>query len=187
VSIESQEQNRLEYQMMSATQDKLDFSKKLIDAQKLPTISAFASGGYGRPGFNYLSDDFDDFLMVGVNLKWKILNWNRFNNRKKMLDINIQMVETQKQEFERDVQMALYKISAEIEKAQSQIEKDPELIQLRKNVAENSSHQLNQGLITTSAYVDDLEKWSQAKINMKIHEIQLVNSKLDYLNILGKL
>jgi len=187
VSIESQEQNRLEYQMMSATQDKLDFSKKLIDAQKLPTISAFASGGYGRPGFNYLSDDFDDFLMVGVNLKWKILNWNRFNNRKKMLDINIQMVETQKQEFERDVQMALNKISAEIEKAQSQIEKDPELIQLRKNVAENSSHQLNQGLITTSAYVDDLEKWSQAKINMKIHEIQLVNSKLDYLNILGKL
>jgi len=187
VNIDDKKQNRLEYQIMTATQNKLDFSKKLMDAQKLPQIYAFATGGYGRPGFNYLSNDFADFWMLGINLKWKILNWNKFNNKKKMLDINIQLIEAQKKEFEMNVQLALNKINAEIEKAESRLSKDPELIELRKNVADNASHQLNQGAITPSAYVDELEKLSQAKINMKIHEIQLVDSKLDYLNILGKL
>jgi outer membrane protein TolC len=187
VNLEGEEQNRLEYQMMIASQNKLEYSKNLIDAQKLPMISAFATGGYGRPGFNYLSDDFDDFLMVGVNLKWKILNWNKFNNKKKILDLNIQMIETQKKDFETNIQIILNQIQAEIDKIDSRIQSDPELIRLRKNVADNSSNQLNQGVITSSIYIDDLEKLNQAKINMKIHEIQLINTKLDYLNILGKL
>jgi outer membrane protein TolC len=187
VNLEVEEQNRLEYQMMIASQNKLEYSKNLIDAQKLPMISAFATGGYGRPGFNYLSDDFDDFLMVGVNLKWKILNWNKFNNKKKILDLNIQMIETQKKDFETNIQIILNQIQAEIDKIDSRIQSDPELIRLRKNVADNSSNQLNQGVITSSIYIDDLEKLNQAKINMKIHEIQLINTKLDYLNILGKL
>jgi len=187
VNLEGEEQDRLEYQMMIASQNKLEYSKNLIDAQKLPMISAFATGGYGRPGFNYLSDDFDDFLMVGVNLKWKILNWNRFNNKKKMLDLNIQMIETQKKDFEKNIQIVLNQIQAEIDKINSRLQSDPELIRLRKNVADNSSNQLNQGVITSSIYIDDLEKLNQARINMKIHEIQLINTKLDYLNILGKL
>jgi len=187
VNIETTQQQRIEYKMMTSNQDKLEFSKQLIDVKKLPMVSAFASGGYGRPGFNYLSNDFDSFLMVGINFKWNILNWNKFNNQKKILDLNIQVIETQKKDFNLNIQVALNQLRSEVKKYQNQLNNDPEMIRLRQNVADNASHQLSQGLITSSAYIDDLEKLSQAKINMKIHEIQLINYKLDYLNILGKL
>lgn len=185
--IEDQEQKRLEFQYMLETQNKLEYSKNLIDAQKLPRVSAFAQGGYGRPGFNYLSDNFSEFWMVGLNFQWKILNWNKNNNQKQIMDLNIQVIETQKQDFERNIDMALNQMRADIKKWEVVLQSDPEVIRLRTNVAENASHQMNQGVITTSAYIDELQTLSQAEIDMKIHEIQLINSKLDYLNILGKL
>lgn len=185
--IEDQQQKRLEFQYMLESQNKLEYSKNLIDAQKLPKISAFAQGGYGRPGFNYLSDNFSEFWMVGLNFQWKILNWNKHNNQKQMMDLNIQVIESQKQDFERNIDMALNQMRSEIEKWEVVLQSDPEVIRLRTNVAENASHQMNQGVITTSAYIEELQTLSQAEIDMKIHEIQLINSKLDYLNILGKL
>lgn len=185
--IEDQEQKRLEFQYMLETQNKLEYSKNLIDAQKLPRVSAFAQGGYGRPGFNYLSDNFSEFWMVGLNFQWKILNWNKHNNQKQIMDLNIQVIESQKQDFERNIDMALNQMRADIKKWEVVLQSDPEVIRLRTNVAENASHQMSQGVITTSAYIDELQTLSQAEIDMKIHEIQLINSKLDYLNILGKL
>jgi len=185
--VEDQQQERLEFQYMLETQNKLEYSKNLIDVQKLPIISAFAQGGYGRPGFNYLSDNFSEFWMVGLNFQWKILNWNKHNNQKQLLDLNIQVIESQKQDFERNIDMALNQMRSEIEKWEVVLQSDPEVIRLRTNVAENASHQMNQGVITTSAYIEELQTLSQAEIDMKIHEIQLINSKLDYLNILGKL
>jgi len=187
VYLEEQEQKRLEIAYLTAFQTKLEYSKDLIDVQKLPQISAFATGGYGRPGFNYLSDDFDDFYMVGLQLHWKILNWNKLNNKKKILDINIAVIESQKEELQLNIQMALAAMKAEIQKKEDILKNDPEMIRLRKSIAENASNQLNLGSITTSAYIDELQKQSQAEINMKIHRIQLINSKLDYLNALGKL
>lgn len=187
VELAGMEQQRLEFQYLVATQRKLEFSKELIDARKLPMVSAFATGGYGRPGYNYLSDQFSDFWMVGINLQWKIFNWNRFNDQKKILDMNIHLIETQKDDFQLNITMALNKMMAEIEKMESLLNDDPEIIRLRKSIAENASNELNQGVITSSAYIDELQMLNQAEINMKIHEVQLINSKMDYLNILGKL
>lgn len=185
--IQETQQQRLEYQLMTQSQEQIEFSKQLIDVQKYPKLFAFAQGGYGRPGFNYLSDEFSEFWMVGLQLQWKIFNWNKYNNDKKMMDIKIQMIDTQKQNFERNIEMALNQMRSDISIWESLLKKDPAIIQLRKNVANNAANQLNEGVITTSAYVDEMQNLSQSELEMKIHEVQLINSQLSYLNILGKL
>ncbi|OYT17735.1 MAG: hypothetical protein B7C24_01025 [Bacteroidetes bacterium 4572_77] len=181
------EPQRLEYALMTASQKKMAYAKKLLDVQKLPQVYAFASGGYGRPAYNYLSDNFDDFYMVGLQLKWNIINWNSFSNEKKKLDVNIRIVESQKEEFNQKLQMLLQKIEANINSQQALLNDDDEMIHLRKNVADNASHQLNQGVITSAVYIGELQKYNQSEINKEIHKIQLINSQLDYLNVLGKL
>lgn len=185
--IQETQQLRLEYQLMSQTQLQLEQSKQLIDVQKYPKLIAFAQGGVGRPGFNYLSDEISEFWMVGLQLQWNIFNWNKFNNDKKMMDIKIQMIDTQKLDFERNVEMALTQMKSDIDSWESLLKSDPEIIKLRKNVANNASNQLNEGVITTSAYIEEIQNLSQAELEMKIHEVQLINSQLSYLNILGKL
>lgn len=180
-------QDRIEYQLLSLQQQQLEKSKSLMDAKTKPMLFAFATAGVGRPGFNMLSDDFDDFYMLGLNLKWDIWDWNKTKNDKKMANINNELIETRKQSFELNIQLSLNQLMAEIEKQRALIEKDPEIIALRENVAKTAEAQFKNGTLSSSEYVVELQKLNQAKLNYEIHQIGLINSKLSYLELLGKL
>lgn len=180
-------QDRIEYHLLSLQQQQLEKSKSLIDAKTRPMLFAFATAGVGRPGFNMLSDDFDDFYMLGLNLKWDIWDWNKTKNDKKMADINKELIETKKQSFELNIQLSLNQLMAEIEKQLALIEKDPEIIALRESVAKTAEAQFKNGTLSITEYVVELQKLIQAKLNYEIHQIGLINSQLAYIELLGKL
>jgi len=67
------------------------------------------------------------------------------------------------------------------------IEKDNEIIALKTKIAKNASYQLDNGIITATEYTTELNSEWQAKLNLELHKIQLVLSKINYLNNLGML
>ncbi len=180
-------QNRFEYQEISLRQMQLETSKNILDAKKKPILFAFASGGFGRPGFNMLSNDFDDFMLFGLNLKWNFWDWNKTKNEKKIIDINEQLLDTQKQNFDLNIRLGLNQIGADIEKQRSLLKQDPKLIALRKNVVNTAEAQFKNGTLTSFEYVQELQKLNQTKLNYEIHQISLINSQMTYIELLGKL
>lgn len=46
--------------------------ESIILRQNRPQIGAFATAGYGRPGLNMLSDQFDTYAIVGARLTWDL-------------------------------------------------------------------------------------------------------------------
>ena len=180
-------QDRFEYHLLSLQQQQLESSKGLMTVKTKPVLFAFATAGVGRPGFNMLSDDFDDFYMIGLNLKWDLWDWNKNRNEKKMVDINKELIETQKQTFELNIQMALNQLQSEIEKQKALVNIDPEIIALRENVVKTAEAQFKNGTLSTTDYVVELQKLNQAKLSFELHQISLVNSQLAYIETLGKL
>lgn len=180
-------QDRFEYHLLSLQQQQLESSKGLMTVKTKPMLFAFATAGVGRPGFNMLSDDSDDFYMIGLNLKWDLWDWNKNRNEKKMVDINKELIETQKQTFELNIQMALNQLQSEIEKQKALVNTDPEIIALRENVVKTAEAQFKNGTLSTTDYVVELQKLNQAKLNFELHQISLVNSQLAYIETLGKL
>ena len=67
--------------------NKLDVSKKLSTARIMPRFYAFGQGGYGRPGFNMLSNDFDWFYIFGAKLSWNISGFYQTGREKKIIDL----------------------------------------------------------------------------------------------------
>ncbi|MDA3905777.1 MAG: TolC family protein [Bacteroidales bacterium] len=180
-------QDRFEYHLLSLQQQQLESSKGLLDVKTKPMLFAFATAGVGRPSFNMLSNDFDDFYMIGLNLKWDLWDWNKNKNEKKMVDINKELIETQKQTFELNIQLALDQLQSEIEKQKALVDTDPEIIALRENVVKTAEAQFKNGTITSTDYVVELQKLNQAKLNFELHQIGLINSQLAYIETLGKL
>jgi len=180
-------QDRFEYHLLSLQQQQLETSKGIMDVKTKPMLFAFATAGVGRPGFNMLSNDFDDFYMIGLNLKWDLWDWNKNKNSKKMVDINKELIETQKQSFELNIQMVLNQLMSEIEKQKSLVVNDPKIIELYENMVKTSEAQFNNGTLSSTDYVVELQKLNQAKLNFELHQISLVNSQLAYIETLGKL
>lgn len=180
-------QNRFEYHLLSLQQQQLETSKGLLDIKTKPVLFAFATAGVGRPGFNMLSNDFADFYMIGLNMKWDLWDWNKNKNEKKMLDINKELIEIQKQSFELNIQLSLNQLQAEIEKQKALLNNYPEIIALRENVVKTAEAQFKNGTLSSTDYVVELQKLNQAKLNFELHQISLINSQLAYIEILGKL
>ena len=60
--------NRSELKLFDAQKSLIETQKKLINTKNTPKLGAFFQGGYGKPGFNMLKNEFDTFYIAGVRL-----------------------------------------------------------------------------------------------------------------------
>ena len=179
--------DRPEYELFSLQQQKAESLKKVASSKLVPKFYAYGEAGYGRPGFNMLLNKFDDFYIVGAKLSWNFWNWNKTRNEKDILDLNKYIIESNKGSFDQNLATDLERRMAEINKIESLIPKDEEIANLRANIVKTYASQLNNGVITATEYVTEVRAETEARLNMKIHQIQLVKSKYDYLATAGKL
>jgi outer membrane protein TolC len=181
------ENNRPEYALFSIQQRKIETSKKLIGSRNLPKLSAFGQAGYGRPGFDMLKNQFDDFYMVGARLSWNFWDWNHARKEREILDLRYDILSTQKETFDKHVRIDLENKLAGIRKAERLIEKDEAIIALREKITASSSSQLENGTINSTEYVAELNAESKARLDLEVHNIELVKAKLEYQTTLGNL
>ena len=65
-------------------------------------------------------------------------------------------------------------------------ETDIKQISLRKKITASAESQYQNGTITATEYLNELNSEKQALINYEIHKINLALAKVEYLNISGK-
>lgn len=176
---------RSEIKAFELQEQKLDISKSLLDCKLMPKVAAFGQLGYGRPGLNMLSNSFDAFYMVGAKVSWTLWDWSETKNEKKLLDLQKQVLETQKETFNQGIKILLEKNIADIAKYEDLIKSDYDIIGLREKVVKTAESQLENGTITATEYLTELNNLSQSKVNLQSHKILLVKTKVDYLTLKG--
>ncbi len=187
VSINQFENQRLEYTLFDLYKARNAAARKLTEAQWMPKIAGYGQLGYGQPGLNMMDPRWDTYYIFGAKLNWDIWNWNKFKKEKQVLDVHDQIINTQQESFNKNIKVASAQDIAEIRKYEYLVQKDFEIITLRKRVANTASSQLDNGVITSTDYIQRVNDATQAEINLKTHEIQLVQAKINYQATLGKL
>jgi outer membrane protein TolC len=177
---------RPELKAFDLKKEELDISKSLLDVKLMPKVAAFGQVGYGRPGLNMLSNTFDPFYLVGVKASWTIWDWSQSKNEKQLLDIKSDVITTQKDAFSQAVKILLEKNISDIQKYKDLLVKDKEVIALREKIVTAFASQLENGVITSTEYLTELNAKAQAEVNMEYHKILLSKAQVDYLTTKGK-
>ncbi len=181
------ENSRLEYQLFDLQQNRIGLLKNMVTTKWNPRIFAYGQVGYGRPGFNMLSNDFTPWWIFGAKLNWNIWNWNQNKNEKKIYDIQNDILSSQKETFDKNTRIEADRGLSEIMKLTALLQKDEEIIVLREKITHTAASQMENGVITSSEYISRLNEETQARLSIDLHRIQLVKAKLSYLFIMGKL
>ncbi len=184
-SIISQEGSRPEYKLFELQNQQIDANKSLISKTNYPKVNAFAQGGYGNPALNMLNNSFETFYMAGIRLNWTLFDWNKTKKEKEALEISKQLIETEKETFELNLNSQLQEINFEIERIEQQIVSDAEIIQLREKIVLSAEAQMKNGVITSSDYLNEVTQLFEAKINEQTHKVQLELAKANYQIIKG--
>lgn len=177
---------RPELKLFSAQQQLFSSQYKLIDAKNRPKASVFWQGGYGRPGLNFLKNDFAFFYTTGLRLNWSFGGLYTQKREKQLTGISRQVVEIQKETFLLSTNTALKQQQSEIDKLQQLIVKDAAIIDLRVKVKDAAKAQLENGVITANDYLREVNAEDQGRQSLITHQVQLLQAQINYQTIAGK-
>lgn len=178
---------RPELELFGKQKNLLATSSELMKKQRNPKVFGFGQVGYGKPGLNMLSNDFDAYYLVGVGIKWNIHDWKKTKRNTQNLELQKEMIATNEDNFNRNIRLAVENYKQETERLKKVMEQDVELISLQENITKSSASKLNHGTITVSDYIEDLNAEILAKITCETHKIQLEETVEAIRFILGNL
>lgn len=163
-------------------------NESMIKAKNNPKLSLFATGGYGRPGLNFLSDQFDFYAIGGINIKVPLTNYYSGNTARELqlLEIQEDKISNQQANFLKNLNIRISQQRSEINRLNNNIETDKKMVQLRSQIREVAATQLDNGVITTSDYISELSNEDLARQNLILHEIQLAQAMSSLEILIGK-
>ncbi|MDP4208055.1 MAG: TolC family protein [Bacteroidota bacterium] len=177
--------NRPEYKLFDLQQQRIDASRELTGTVLKPKVFAFAQAGYGRPGINMLSNEFNPYGIIGASLKWTFWDWHKNGREKQVIDIQKKMIDNKRETFDRNLNVDLQNRKAAVQKLDEALKRDIEIVNLRSKITKASASRLENGTITSTDYLIELNAETIAKINFESHKIQLIQAKVNYLTAKG--
>jgi outer membrane protein TolC len=165
---------RPELQYLDAQSAALAASEQLIKAKNLPKINAFATGGVGRPSLNFLSNTITPYFIGGIQMRVPLSHFytNSQSIERQQIAVNRQKIQVQRDNF---VWMTKIKAAAQhedIQRFDSLLEMDYRLIRLREDILKTAAVQLENGIITTNDYLNELTNVDIARQNKALHRVQ---------------
>ncbi len=176
---------RPEFEQFAATRNTLEKQEAARTAQDKPRISAFGRAGYGRPGLNPLSDKFDDYWLVGVQLQWSPFTWGNTDRDRESLAIQRQIVNAEEQAFADNLRRGVIQDLASIDRLGETLAMDDEIIGLRERIAAETRIRYAEGVVLAPEYVDRETDVLSARIARAGHRAELAQSRARVLTTLG--
>jgi len=166
--------HRPEIGLFDAQNKLLESQKELLNAGNRPKIGAFVQGGYGKPGLNMLTNAFSDFYMGGIRLSWNLSGFYTQKNNLNKIEISKKVMDVQKETFLFNADLKTRQQQTEIEKLQSTLSNDDEIIRLRGNIKKSASAKVDNGTLSITDLIREINAEDQAKQLKSLHEIQLI-------------
>jgi len=164
-----------------------DLQEKMLDVQLRPKFGFFVQGGYARPGLNFLNNNFQWYYIGGIRLNWNLGSLYTFKNQRQILEISRQTIDIQKETFLFNTHITQKQQTADIVKYAELIKKDDAIISLRTSVKNAASAQLENGVLSAHDYITQVDAEDQARQNLILHEVQLLQSQYNYQNTTGNI
>ncbi len=149
----------------------------LLDNKLKPRVSAFAQAGFGRPGFNFLNNDFAPFGLVGLRANWNFTPFFTRKNDRSLTGLQTQLIDNQRLTFEKSLKIQAVQQSAEVEKISELLARDPEIIALRERVKNVAAVQLENGTITAGDFLIEANAENQARLAERQRRVLLAFEK----------
>jgi outer membrane protein TolC len=177
--------SRPEFVQYARTQDRLARERDAAANQDRPRLSAFAKGGVGRPGLNFISDEFELYGMVGMQLHWKAWSWGTSGRETKALELQQEIATADEAAFAKALSRSTDTDSTSIDRLQRAVSLDDRIVALREQIARTSEIRFREGALTASEYVDRSTDLLEARFARAGHRVELAEASARFLTSLG--
>ena len=178
--LSAEEISRPELRLYSAQNNLIENQSGITSSRIIPKANLFFQGGYSKPGLNMFKNDFAWYYITGIRFSWSLSNLYSYGNESEINELSKLNIDAQTETFLLNTKITTNQQLQEIDKLKKLIEVDKSIIDLRTSVKESAKAKLENGVITSSDYIRDLNAEDTAKQNLEIHKIQLLLAQYNY-------
>jgi outer membrane protein TolC len=183
--LSADEISRPELRLYSAQKNLIENQSGITSSKIIPKANLFFQGGYSKPGLNMFKNDFAWYYITGIRLTWSLSNLYSYGNESEINELSKLNIDAQTETFLLNTKLTTNQQLQEIDKLKKLIEVDKGIIELRTSVKEAAKAKLENGVITPSDYIRELNAEDTAKQNLEIHKIQLLLAQYNYKITIG--
>lgn len=188
IQIASSVNNRPEMRLYNSQLELTEAKEKALDTQLRPKLGLFAQGFYGYPGLNMFEDMMNRKWslngIVGIKFSWNVSAFYTHKNDKARLNAQREMIENAREVFLFNNKLEEIQQSENINRYQTMMKSDDEIIVLRTNVRKAAESKLTHGIIDVISLLREINNENAAKTQQSIHEIDMLKEmyNLKYTN-----
>lgn len=168
--------SRPEHRALNAQGDLADAEWQSFRSQLMPTVALFAQGGYGRPGLNMLDPQARPFLIYGVKLNWNFGQLYNISAQRKKQAWTHQLVELKRSALEQKIRAESAQHLNDVEQYRMLLEKDEEILQLRKDIRDRAEIQVEEGTLSVFDQLQRMTAYQIAEQTKALHELQMLRA-----------
>lgn len=176
---------RPEYRQFSATRVRLAEQEAVVAAQDKPRLSAFGRLGYGRPGLNMLSSEFQSYWLAGVQVQWAPWNWGTTARDRESLEVQRDIITTNEAAFTAGLRRGVQQSLANMQRLDATLALDDRIIALREEVERETAAKLREGVVTAAEYADRSSELLAARLARAQHRVELAQARAVFLTTIG--
>lgn len=165
------------HRLLALRQTSIDQKSDLDLAMDRPKVGLFLRGGYGKPGLNFLKNEFSPYYIVGARVQWNLNGLYTRSADQEIQKLGKEKVSVQKRTYDLQVDRHAERYRSEINKLRTLLVSDEEILALRKKIKNTASVQLDNGVMTSADYLQRLNEENQARQNKSLHKIQLLKNQ----------
>lgn len=169
--------NRPELELFGLQSKMVEVQNAQLKNRNRPNIGLFLQGGYGRPGLNFLSNDFEPYYVAGLKLNWNLNFLYTSKSDQKQLEIKRQMIQNQKDVFLLNTEITQSQQSVELSKYRNKIVLDKKAVELREDIKTTAEVQLLNGIITSLDYIKILNDANRASQQLRLDELLFLQAQ----------
>jgi outer membrane protein TolC len=181
----TRERARPEYAQFDRAREKASRQQAVTEVADRPQLSAYARGGYGQPGLDFISDQPQWYGLGGVQFQWKAWNWNSSAREREAISLQQKVVDAEEAAFTSGLRRAIETDLASIDHLETAIPVDDRIVLLREGIDRTAQARLDEGAITASEYVDRHTEWLAAQFDRVRHRVELAQARARVLTTLG--
>lgn len=179
---------RPEQQLFGLQRQAIWANSDLIQSARKPRLTAFAQGGVGYPNpLNLFDTNVSPYGLVGFQFSWRLTDWGKSKLQKEVLGLKANRINHAEETFLFNLDSREAAYSSAVASLENQITRDREIAVLQAQVLTQMAAQLDEGVITSSEYILQVNAELRSRQNLAIHQAELTKVQLEFMTERGGL
>jgi len=179
--------NRPELRQIGFMQRGQSFRVKALKSSYFPQLYASASYHHARPGVNFFRDEWMDYYMVGLNLRWQLWNWKQDQRQVEKARLDYERLDLQSQQLLLDVRQQVTEAFQQLQTVRQQIELQRQLVAQEGERYRITKQNYEQGYATSLDLSTAENTLTSSELTLKQNYIEWLQFRLQLQFATGKI